>query len=238
MPLMKGTHNTTLPTVPNGEVIEVQLDSRGRMITAGQGTGGSSQVEGNVAHDAVDSGNPVKIGGRALGTGQPTAVAVGDRIDLRQSVYGDVAVGLYNPADGVALNAGSALDGQSYGASAIHTTSRAQAYDGTGGVAVRMATVFKTMDALGTGAEVTVWTPAAGKRFRLMKGVVTSSVAGNIVFRDNTAGTVILVLPVLAGEPQGFDLGNGIRSGLADRVLTLDAPGAGTLSGFVGGTEE
>jgi hypothetical protein len=37
-------------------------------------------VEGDVAHDAVDSGNPVKIGGHAR-TSQRTAVANGDRVD-------------------------------------------------------------------------------------------------------------------------------------------------------------
>ncbi|MHC5062108.1 MAG: hypothetical protein ACYTFK_13670, partial [Planctomycetota bacterium] len=37
-------------------------------------------VSGDVAHDAVDSGNPVKIGGHAR-TSQRTAVANGDRVD-------------------------------------------------------------------------------------------------------------------------------------------------------------
>lgn len=107
-----------------------------------------------------------------------------------------------------------------------------------GGQAMSLASVFKTMDALGTGVEVGVWTPAAGKRFRLMKGVVTSSVAGNIVFRDGTAGAIILVVPVTAGVPVAFDLGNGYLSAAVNNVLTADAPGAGTLSGFVGGAEE
>lgn len=38
---------------------------------------------GNVAHDGVDAGGPVKIGGRAVAFGtNPTGVAVGDRTDL------------------------------------------------------------------------------------------------------------------------------------------------------------
>jgi hypothetical protein len=37
---------------------------------------------GTVAHDAVDSGNPVKVGARAVTHGaNPTAVAAGDRVD-------------------------------------------------------------------------------------------------------------------------------------------------------------
>jgi len=39
-------------------------------------------VGGNIAHDAVDSGNPIKIGHRAVDVGvTPTAVAAGDRTD-------------------------------------------------------------------------------------------------------------------------------------------------------------
>lgn len=40
-------------------------------------------VSGNVAHDGVDSGNPVKVGAKAIAHGtNPTAVAAGDRTDL------------------------------------------------------------------------------------------------------------------------------------------------------------
>lgn len=39
-------------------------------------------VQGSVAHDAVDSGNPVKTGSKAIAHGtNPTAVAAGDRTD-------------------------------------------------------------------------------------------------------------------------------------------------------------
>jgi len=41
------------------------------------------QAAGDIAHDAVDSGNPVKIGAKAIAHGtNPTAVAAGDRTDL------------------------------------------------------------------------------------------------------------------------------------------------------------
>jgi len=48
-------------------------------LPIGSGTS-SSQVQGNVAHDSVDAGNPVKIGGYASGTA-PAAVAAGDRVN-------------------------------------------------------------------------------------------------------------------------------------------------------------
>lgn len=42
---------------------------------------------GDVAHDAVDSGNPVKIGGKAS-SAKPTAVANGDRVDAYFDLFG------------------------------------------------------------------------------------------------------------------------------------------------------
>jgi len=48
---------------------------------------------GDVAHDAVDSGNPVKMGAKAVAHGvNPTAVAAGDRTDLYANRHGIVFV--------------------------------------------------------------------------------------------------------------------------------------------------
>lgn len=50
-------------------------------------------VTGNVAHDAADSGNPTKIGGRAVDpTSLPSAVAANDRSDIYTSLQGEVLV--------------------------------------------------------------------------------------------------------------------------------------------------
>lgn len=55
---------------------------------------GNTTNVGSVAHDAADSGNPLKIGGKAS-TSTPTAVANGDRVDAyfdsegRQAVFSD-----------------------------------------------------------------------------------------------------------------------------------------------------
>lgn len=68
----------------------------GNDIPAGGGTGSSAnQIQGNVAHDAVDSGNPVKIGARASNVG-PTAVAAGDRTDVLANVSGMLAISAYD----------------------------------------------------------------------------------------------------------------------------------------------
>jgi len=49
------------------------------------------EVVGDVAHDAADSGNPVKVGGKAA-TSTPSAVANGDRVDAFFDEYGRLNV--------------------------------------------------------------------------------------------------------------------------------------------------
>jgi hypothetical protein len=57
-------------------------------VTANAGTG-TRDVGGNVAHDAADSGNPVKVGQKAVAHGaNPTAVAAGDRSDWYANRHG------------------------------------------------------------------------------------------------------------------------------------------------------
>ena len=63
-------------------------------ILTGGGAGyvrllGASMAAGDVAHDGTDSGNPLKVGAKALAHGaNPTAVAAGDRTDLYANRHG------------------------------------------------------------------------------------------------------------------------------------------------------
>lgn len=60
-----------------------------------------AQVEGLVAHDAVDSGNPEKIGGIAADpTSLPTAVSVADRVNACFSTQGELFVYLTRLLEG------------------------------------------------------------------------------------------------------------------------------------------
>lgn len=49
-------------------------------VSTAEGGGIAADIEGNIAHDAVDSGNPVKVGGKAH-TSEPAAVANNDRVN-------------------------------------------------------------------------------------------------------------------------------------------------------------
>lgn len=52
-------------------------------------TAGHARMVGSVAHDAVDAGNPLKVGGVAVAHGaSPTAVAAADRTDLYANRHG------------------------------------------------------------------------------------------------------------------------------------------------------
>lgn len=99
---------------------------------------------------------------------------------------------------------------------------------------------FVSVNAVSIATETTVWTPASGRRFRLMGYQLSGTGAQNIVLKDNTAGTTILVIPGITIGQLNFSpsLGNGILSAAANNVLTANAGGTNAISGYFYGTEE
>jgi len=130
---------------------------------------------------------------------------------------------------------GDASAGQGFPSTSLMVAITGSAYD-----KLRTPKVFKAQSAVSIAAEATVWTPAAGKKFRLMGMTIACSVAGDVTFRDNTAGTIIAVLTCQAGVSISLSpaFGNGILSAAANNVLTATGPAASTLSGTIFGTEE
>jgi len=58
-------------------------------LPAGTNAIGQVDTVGNVAHDSADSGNPIKVGMKAVAhSSNPTAVAAGDRTDLLANRHG------------------------------------------------------------------------------------------------------------------------------------------------------
>lgn len=105
---------------------------------------------------------------------------------------------------------------------------------------IRSPGKFISVNGLSIAGETTVWTPAVGRRFRLMGYQLSSTGAQNIVLKDNTAGVTILVIPGVTVGQLNFSppIGNGILSAAVNNVLTANAGGANALSGFFLGTEE
>lgn len=118
----------------------------------------------------------------------------------------------------------------------------ALSYNGAGAFAIqRTPDVFKNLNALATNAEITAWTPATGKKFRIMGGFLTVGVAaGSIILRDNTSGTTIAIIPpmTIAVSFAWVLPGNGIISATANNVLTMQGAATSTVTGMIWGTEE
>lgn len=75
---------------------------------------GGNPVTGDTAHDAVDAGRPIKIGGKA-NTSLPTAVSDGDRVDAsfdtqgRQRIVADHSTGSIGNGRKIVTTAGTAV---------------------------------------------------------------------------------------------------------------------------------
>lgn len=97
-----GRYNATPPTLADGNVAPVQLDSTGKQLVV---------TTGNIAHDAADSGNPVKIGGKAV-SAEITPVTANDRTDAVFDLTGkQITLPYSNPENFVSGAITSAMTG-------------------------------------------------------------------------------------------------------------------------------
>ncbi len=206
----------------------------------GTGPGAAaSTVQGPAASGAANTGSPVKIAG--VITSGLSAQPAGTIFEAPMNQLGAIYTTL---TDGVGITSvikvqisGDAISNNA--TNQLYVQSVNMGYNGTSWDRVRVPSVFKPQNAVAVNAETTIWTPAAGKKFRLIGVWLAASVAGNVLLRDNTAGPVIAVVPSGAGGSGVYvDLRNGILSAAVNNVLTATGPAASTLSGIVFGTEE
>ena len=95
--------------------------------------------------------------------------------------------------------------------------------------------------AITAGTPVTIWTPPAGKRFRLMGWSLTSSPATTVIMEDasGSANEFLRAGCAAAGTASiGPDLGNGYLSAAANNALCFDVTTSATINGFVYGVTE
>ena len=113
---LRGKANTGAPTaVTTATDVSGNFDEFGslRIVVTNPATGNDPEaggtgylpVQGTVAHDAVDAGNPNKIGGQA-NTGAPTAVASLDRVNANFDEFGSLRVVVTDPGTGVEIATG------------------------------------------------------------------------------------------------------------------------------------
>lgn len=104
--------------------------------------------------------------------------------------------------------------------------------------------VFKTIKnvALTAGTPINVWTPASGKRFRLLGWALSSSAtSASIIFEDNTgAANEFMRTPDMSANfgIVSPDMGDGFLSSAKNNPLFLDATATGNINGYVFGREE
>lgn len=183
-------------------------------------------------------------GGRGGGAaGQALSVAITSPLLRALADNGD-AVAASSSANNLAVNA------------------RQYIFNGTGYDRWRLPSVFRTATATAAG-NTAVWTPPAGKKFRLMRYrlVVTGNAAQaaggtfNIELRDGASNVVSgsnlpaesVAVPVAAGsagvllDTGWCDLGNGLLGTTAAQALNVNLSAAltgGAVRVYVAGTEE
>jgi hypothetical protein len=160
---------------------------------------------------------------------QAAPLAIDARGNLRVSLWAPGGAGAV-AANGIAdANSGSAL-----------VPASTVVYNGATYDRARTPTVFKIIQnvAVVAGTPQAVWTPAAGKKFRLMGFALSLSVAGRVLLKDQ--GTEIARTPDMAAAIglASPPMGNGILSTVANQVLQVDVSAGGNVNGFVFGTEE
>lgn len=197
-------------------------------------------VTGDVASGEADFGNPVKVGGKYNVT--PPTLANAQRGDVQLDPRGYTRVTA--PSSG-ALTVGVQTDTDASGVSntVLRVAADVLLHTGSDLDRARTPSVFKpvAVTAIIAGTGATIWTPAAGKKFRVMGIAFSSSAAGQLILGDNLAATVIARSPTLAAGGiwmlGASYLGNGILSALVNNVLKIDGP-TGNVAGMVWGTEE
>ena len=150
-------------TVASDSTGVLSVDDNGGSLTVDQATASSlnAQVVGELAHDAADSGNPIKIGGRASTT-TPTAVANADRVNAWFYRNGQQAVALVNSSgleNGISdpLYNRTAYQSESGTLGALNAAVTANVYLGTGAVTFEIASGLTGTVVIEANSDATNW---------------------------------------------------------------------------------
>lgn len=194
----------------------------------------ADHFQGVGAGVADDGSAPLKIGG-VFRTAKPS-LADGQRGELQLGARGSVQATLWGFDNATPALANQMSDGAT-GAAII--TSGPFCFNGITWDRLRTPNVFKVVTlTIVAGTPQVVWTPAAGKKFRLMGWSLSLSVDGRVLFDDGVTTDVLGTRAAVAGEGDTVDIGNGLLSSAANNTLRIDASASGDVRGLVWGTEE
>jgi hypothetical protein len=102
---------------------------------------------------------------------------------------------------------------------------------------IRATKIFKYVDASSAGDNA-VWTPAAGKKFRLLGFILACGGTGVAVYFKDGATQISPTFTLAANQITQMDLGNGYLSSTANNVLNANLGAANTVGIWAYGTEE
>ena len=160
----------------------------------------ASSLEGDVAHDAVDSGNPVKMGGYAIDpTSLPSAVAAGDRVNQVNDTYGRPVVYLGTSLDktndivSVSPEDHSNINTTAYAASLVVKASAGKLFEIRGYNSSASAQFIQVHDAASLPADTAVpeemITVPASSNFNIVFSTGKSFATGIVVCNSSTGPT-------------------------------------------------
>lgn len=227
-----GSATRALKTDANGEL---QVDV---LTLPAPGTGASAQqVQGAAADGAGPTGNPVYAAG--LGNDN-VARAIPVRVDTAFRSLPSATVNRSNntPAVGLSSAWGDSIDQDSVPAVVPFVLGTS-----TGLRRVRGVETSKPgqATALADGSTADVWTPAAGKKFRVLGLAVGASAAGRYALVEGAGNALVLPLRLPANQSVFLQIqANGILSAAANNVLKVrnNSGGGADLDWCVWGMEE
>lgn len=163
----------------------------------------------------------------------------GQFYDLQFDTRGSLRAVITGNGSTASPTIGAPNDAWGAGNGAMGVVAQTMLFGGVNWERARTPNVFKTIAtvAVVAGTPVTIWTPAAGKKFRLMGFLLFNSAGGTILLKDE-ATEIFRLVTSTAGPTVGPAFGNGILSALANNTLKLDVGTGGNISGTVFGTEE
>jgi len=232
-----GTDGTATRMLKTDAAGELQVDVL-TMPTSTPPTGAAAtQVQGTAADGAGPTGNPVYAAG--LGNDN-VARAIPVRVDtaFRSVPVAGINKSNNTPAVGLTSAWGDSIDQDTVPAVVPFFLGTS-----TGLRRVRGVETSKPgqATALADAGTTDVWTPAAGKKFRLLGLVVGSSVAGRVALVEGAGNTLVLPVRLLANQSLFLQIAaNGILSAAANNVLKIrnNAGAAADLDWCAWGMEE
>jgi hypothetical protein len=199
-----------------------------------------------LGHVTLDSGGTLK--GQATMANSVPVVLASDQTTVAADLVDRMArlVGVHSLADstGATIAAVGTLGGDALGPGPNGLSVRGINFGYVGSGTwdrLRVGAIVAAIKAVAVtaGTPVTVYTPTAGKKFRVVGFLLGLSVAGAVILLDNAAGAEVYRAPSVAGGGASSPpLGNGKLSAVANNLLKMDVSATGTVNGFVVLVEE